>query len=250
MIIFFISSGATFAYFSASNSTSGSNVSQTNVTTKTIGDTTFTFANDGTKTNSKIDYPGGIALMKATATAKLDAASDTGNAYDFTYSLSLTGTSGVATELKWHLYELTEANEQSLQSTLGTKFGVDTCKLVVDSGTAGETHLYYADGGEDCTAKKLGIATQLSSYEIASGTLKKTGGLENTKEDHEGFGELNGFERKIENVNNSTGVKKYYYLVLEYPNEKTSDQATGDQGQNIKLELKLVDESVSVELAG
>ena len=188
--------------------------------------------------------------MKATATAKLDAASDTGNAYDFTYSLSLTGTSGVATELKWHLYELTEANEQSLQSTLGTKFGVDTCKLVVDSDTAGQTHLYYANngkGGGDCTAETLGIATQLSDYEIASGTFSKSG-LTNTKEDHEGFGELNGFERKIENVNNSTGVKKYYYLVLEYPNEKTSDQATGDQGQNIKLELKLVDDSVKAEL--
>ena len=194
--------------------------------------------------------------MKATATAKINSDNNTttGNTYKFKYNLSLTGSSKV-TGLKWYLYELDEKTQTTLDQALGEKFGLGACKLVSDTKTNGETHLYYtangaatADGGQDCTISNLGIQTQLGEYEIASGTFSESG-LTNTKnEEPKVIENLASFERTITGVTKTAEGKKYYYIVVEYPNDK-NDQTSADEGQNINIKLELVENSVSVELA-
>ena len=191
-----------------------------------------------------------MAILKATASAKLDEEnSTTNNTYKFNYDLKLSGSSEITT-LKWHLYELTEQNESTLQEVLGTKFGLGACKLVSDTQTNGETRLYYTkDGtpqGEDCDVTNLGIETQLGSYEIASGTFSASNLSKD--ESHPEITDLNKISRTIEGVKKDTEVKKYYYLVVEYPNDKQSNQS-GDEGKEIDIKLELVSDSVKVELA-
>ena len=237
-------------YFSASTNAGGSNPSTTNVTTAKLGDTTFTLTNDSAWTKTKLDYPGGIAIMRTTATAKLEDTSTTSNTYTVKYKLKLSGKSEITT-LKWHLYELEASTQESLDAALGSKFGIDSCKLVVDSSTTGETHLYYtSDGtkeGQSCDVTNLGITTQLGEYEIASGAFNATELTDDNSHKEEEITDLNNIERKIENVTKGQEVKKYYYLVVEYPNN-TSDQST-DEGKKIDIQLELVSDSVSVELA-
>lgn len=240
----FSSLGATFAYFSLTVGSGASTPSQTETTTAKLGETEFTLTNDSSWTQSKLEYPGGIAIMKTEAKAAFTGESTTGNAYDFKFQLKLTGTSTVGTELKWHLYELDEGAQTTLQESLQDKFGIDSCTLKVEtSGT--ETKLYYENDGHDCDVQNLGIQAQLSEYEIAGGTLKSEGGLTNTVVD-KGVSSLTAMEREIKNVSKGQEGKKYYYLVVEYPNQE-SNQATTDAGQTINVKLELVEGSVKAE---
>ena len=242
--------GATFAYFTATNDTKGSTESNANVTTKEVGGTTFTLTNDSTWTKNKLDYPGGIALLRAVANAKKSNGNDT-NTYDFSYDLSLTGTSGITTALNWHLYELDQNAETTLSEVLGTKFGIDSCKLVSDTKTTGETRYYYTNDGQpyeeeigtdkDCNATTLGISTQLSEYEIAGGTLTSGTWVDTVKSNKD----MSHISSTLKDVSDSSsGVSKYYYLVLEYPNSNTDQKE--DIGDTINVTFSLADDSVKV----
>ncbi len=173
-----------------------------------------------------------MAIISATAKATKEAGDE--QTYDFAYKLKVdsTGTT-VGTNLKWTLFEENAA--------LVLDEGKTTCGLVKEPGVGSggnEIHYYYTangqknDGGQNDCTKNL-LSTKLSSFSnpVASGTINK--GSVIVSDD----GEEN-LNKSIEDVSDENGKTKYYYLVVEYPNDASS-QNDADMGNNINVSLVL-----------
>ncbi len=227
--------GATFAYFTATNSQTDEANAKVDVATKEVGGTTFTLS--GSEIGNKLDYPGGIAIIKAVATAKKDSADDTNN-YDFEYSLNITANVGSMTGVKWTLYEFEE--DPNVVDT-----DLKDCNLVNDTTSeTGKTLFYYSTAESDkagespCSITGLKLNTKLIT-EKASGTITS-----DTVSDQSALKNLS-----IEGVTDNTiGKSKYYYLVVEYPN--SGEEQNSEMGSKGNISLTLVNNSVTAEIAG
>ncbi len=221
--------GATFAYFTATTTTTGKNV-QTTVTTKKVGSTSFNLT--GSEIEKKMDYPGGIEIIEGVVEAKRTGEEDS-NSYNFAYGLSVTATNNLTTTLNWSLFE----EDKKLQLDSGTT----ACKLVTEAGKgdgSNETHYYYThdgstttDDGEDCKAENL-LKTKLTTFgsPLAKGTIANGSGVTITD------GEEELASRTI-STNDGNAKSKYYYLVVEYPN--SGNQTTTDAGNTVQINLDL-----------
>lgn len=145
-------------------------------------------------------YPGGFSVVGVKAeTSK--GATDTHN-YRISYNVDMEFTNETGTALTWTLYE------KSSQLT-----NADSCTLQENNETAGETHYWYT-----CTTTN-DYGTQVQTGTVAAGANAvrvSTTALESL------------------DTTNST----YYYLVVNYPNDASSNQYTADG--NKKIESKIV----------
>ena len=206
--------GATFAYFTATNSTSG-NGGTADVTTDTVG--AVNLAMEAVTISNELKYPGGFLVVGAKVTA---TDNDANNDFDVTYTVNGTITNNTRTELNWTLYEITtEVTEPTTGCTLEqTQVGnemrysyADTC--AANATITGGTRV---DGGT------------VAAYSTEAVTQPVTAANEALK-------------------SSNSGTVTYYYLVVEYPDtDKAQDQ---DQGQTIAAELTRVS-AATAEVAG
>ncbi len=243
--------GATFAYFTATNTTEGNGQSANVTTQKELGGTNFKFEGTGQHT-SYLSYPGGIGVLAAKATLTETTEDDEAN-YKASYGVSIKYTNNTATNLEWELYEL---ETEDLSSNLDPK-----CSLVskVDSAQHQTQFWYNDDGndssGSDCTFTGSGL-TSLSSP-VAKGQLLASKAEEQTisavssAEGEKSTGRLNGFTLQTDGTaDNTTGKSKYYYLVVRFKNDG-SNQNEGNQNLGINVSLVLDDNSpVTAPVAG
>ena len=226
--------GATFAYFTATNSGTPTET-KTEITTAKVAGTTFTFGpEDGVVAddNNFLDYPGGYAVFAANAKAT-KGEGDT-NEYDLSYKLKLTYTNETTTDLTWILYRSDSTLKNSLTST---------CKLVQEDKGSGTINYYYTDTGEstgsDCSGPSL-------SSQIATGTL--TAGQSTKDITSTDVGDLGS--QTISTSNDEDGI--FYYVVVKYENKKDQSATEGNQNDdmNKKINVSLtVDGEVSTKVA-
>ena len=238
--------GATFAYFTATTSTSGS--VSTEVTTSKVEGATVSFISTDSKFE-RLDYPGGLAVYGAKATiAKKDA--DANIDYEATFSLKIEYTNQTSTPLDWELY-MTKTKDDELKAAEAS-----ICELKQNQdGT--QMQFWYADHSQsdsDNTQSCSGSAIQtkleaLSATKIASGQLKantESGEItkddEDTEEYKKGDGEDDLSDRKIDT---KTTPDKYYYLVVKYPN--TGTDQTEPEKKTISISL-LIDGQAQISL--
>lgn len=243
--------GATFAYFTAKTTSSGEAASG-KVTTASIGGATVTFAGEDSKFEL-LDYPGGLGVYGSSATIAKTKSEDDKNNYEATYDLQITYTNTTGTNLDWELYVVDNLMQDELNAQSTT-----ICQLKGDAA-GGTTKYWYADGtdvsdgasNDRCTGSKIigKITSDLSGKKLASGKLLAGKNAKtitkNTKED--GQVELDPSEG--ENLANRTlktsgTSKKYYYLIVKYPNETAKDQSDTDAGKSINVTLSLQEGSV------
>ncbi len=259
--------GATFAYFTASNTASDIGGSGTGeITTTKLGNTTFTFSGKSLN-HSYLNFPGGLAVFGSEAKLAKEVSDE--NKYDLTFDLQIDYINNTDTDLIWALY-MVEGN--GLEDNLDPK-----CKLVRDAKTEpGKTRYWYNDDGKKETTTSCTLdATQKSSLSsttmLAYGTFTKNtdssstingetsasaGGKVETVEpatctgllcDPEG-GEANNLKDRELSLTSGISVSKFYYLVVQYPN-KTSEQqqSTGEEDTpDIQVTLKVTDGSAKV----
>ena len=257
--------GATFAYFTATNTAEevgGAGTGEVN-TTK-LGNTTFTFEGKSL-TNSYLDYPGGLAVFGSKANFEKD--SEDGNKYNLTFDLDISYINNTDTDLYWALY-MTAGD--ALEADLDPK-----CKLIADVKDT-ETHYWYADtnvaegnAGKSCTLnasqKEILSGTTMIAYgKFSSGqtALKSISGESvsqgKVSEGNETSpticdGELCNPSGASNPLNGRTldseeTKSKYYYLVVQYPN-KDQEQQQGDGGlesPDIQVNLKVKEGTAKV----
>ena len=206
--------GATFAYFTATNSTSGSG-GTTDVTTDTVGAVNLKM--EAVTINNEVKYPGGFLVVGAKVTA---TDNDTNNDFDVTYTVNGTITNNTRTPLNWTLYELsTEVTEPTTGCTLE------------QTQVGDELHYSYAD---TCAAN----ATITGGTEVTTGTV-------DAYTDSEVSAAVTAANEALKSSN--SGTTTYYYLVVEYPDTDASQDE--DQGQTIAAELTNVT-GAQAEVAG
>lgn len=197
--------GATFAYFTATNGTTGYATGTTNVkTAESVAGVTLNFGK--VNPSSNVVYPGTMNYIGATVAAELEAGK-TGT-YNSTYTLngSVTLSEAFAFEVNYSLYETSTPLAEGQTPV--------TCDPVANKGTA--TEIKYS---QSCTVN-AGLGTKIDS---ASGTIAA--------------GDTTAAIAFSGNVN--TGSTKYYYLVVEYP-EKDVDQNADAGNKTITLAIDSV----------
>lgn len=206
--------GATFAYFTATANPDGNGGTDT-VNTTTVGDIDLEMA--PVTVSNDLKYPGGFLVVGASVTA---TDSDTTNDFDLTYQLNGTISNGTATELTWTLYEV--------ESQVATP--VTGC--TVNEVQVGEETRYNYTG---CTVD----ATILGGTEVKTGTVAAATG--------EGLvtpGTATVTATGETLTSSNSGAATYYYLVVEYPNKESSQDA--DQGKSVTATLKDLTNAQSV----
>ena len=114
-----------------------------------------------------------------------------------------------------------------------------------------ETHFWYADAeddsGEGCSGSAITdkLTGELSGQKIASGKLLKAtdtntpkeGSITSSTKGEEYNQEVDLSQRTI---NTTTGHDtKYYYLLVKYPNESSTDQSKTDAKKEISVKLTI-----------
>ena len=246
--------GATFAYFTASTTTTGSGNS-TNVTTNKFDGATLTFKEAG-KVFDMLDYPGGLGIYGATATiAKQDDNGDDPNNYKATFDLEITYTNLTGTDLEWELWMLSKKIEElPFEGEEGGFAKITKCeRKEKTNGTT--TYYWYADhedSSEDYTSGQCDAENIKDEVTEQGGTLiahgkfksgqsdKKIDKTTQTTEEEIQFGveDPNSITKNQlgdRTLNTVDTQSKVYYLVVKYPN--SGDQSENDAGKTIKVGL-------------
>lgn len=212
--------GATFAYFTAANSTSGDAAGNTSVKTATEGASLVLNVNKVTGSNN-VFYPGTKNFVGATANATFAEDSQaTDKTYNVSYTLtgSVTLTETFASTVNWTLYET--------ETDLST--GLITCGPVIA----------YTPEGDGATAidnSKTQSCTLAPSLANDASKAVKTGtiapGTTTASVTHNG-------------TVTTGGATKYYYLVVELP-ETGTDQSADATGKTITIAIDKIEQTGS-----
>ncbi len=226
--------GATFAYFTTQVDTENTSGGSTSGTTATIGNTTVKFEDETNAKLSKLEYPGGIAMVGAKASIAKDPGADT-NDYEATFDLTITYQNPTKTDLTWKLYKVSNSSPVTLEE----KNAIE-CELN-HKEDAGTTMLWYAGKDSETetdTCKLTGALTTKLGTQVATGTFTK-----------ETEADTPVSEESLKGITLSTTANPddYYYLVVEYPNTTENDAA--DQGKVIKFTLGVDSDSIHVDVA-
>lgn len=215
--------GATFAYFTAANSTSGDAAGDVKVNTATEGASLQLNVNKVTGSNN-IFYPGTKNFVGATASAQFkdNNAPTDGKEYNVSYTLTGTVTlaEAFATEVEWELYE----TETDLSS------GLITCGAVTAYTPAGEG----ATAVEGSKTQSCTLAPSLANdatKKVKSGTIAAGDLTANVT--HNGTVRTNGA---------TAGTTKHYYLVVTLP-EKGTDQSADATGKTITIAIDKIEQT-------
>ncbi len=264
--------GATFAYFTATT-TPSTESGVGNVTTAKTDNTKFTF--NGSDVDYKyLNYPGGLALIGAHAAFE-KTTTDTDKNYKATYDLEIKYKNETGTDLIWALYVVEDDNIDAADPS---------CNLIVDTvSSPTEVRYWYADStdnaqseNKNCTLKGAELTDLTSQVPIAYGFLRKqTSDVEKTvsdvgsgaqdelsmgvdkfisthaEEQHEIYNpagaETNPLENRELKTTDASGSKdKYYYLVVQYPNNDKQDQTTSDKNKAIQVSLGIKEGSIKI----
>ncbi len=250
--------GATFAYFTTTVNSDNVSGGSTEGTTAKLSGTTLTFQKNTQQTHEYLQYPGGLAVFGTKAEFKKDDNGDT-NDYVATFDLEIEYTNPTSTTLHYTLYMLENApSEADLDPA---------CELITQTGQNVDgkeaTFLWYGNEGDDgsegpegkeCTFGANALAAFGSATTVASGDLTGSGKIDR---DTEVGGEDNKIEsgdrvdqnplkgRQLDTRVGGTSTK-YYYLVVDYPNEN-KDQSADATGGTISVSLKITDGSIKVD---
>ncbi len=260
--------GATFAYYTATTTGTQTGSGTGDVTTAKLGNTTFTFTGKSLE-HTYLNYPGGLAVFGSEA--KLTKEGD--GEYDLTFDLELDYTNKTDTDLYWALYMTTTPLTENLDPK---------CKIVMDTTTTpGETHYWYNNSGTagektSCTLESSQKETLTSGSMIAYGKFEHANGgtgkidsstvvgegtssegnetsiqtCDKTLCDPTGQKETNPLSSRT--LDTQTTTNKYYYLVVQYPNQDSpQQQGSGSlDSPDIQITLKVKDNSAKVVARG
>ncbi len=262
--------GATFAYFTASNSADSiSGAGTGEVTTTKLGDTTFTFEGNSL-TKSYLDYPGGLAVFGSKASfEKSGDGTDENTNYDLKFDLEIEYENETQTDLYWALYMVeSESLDDSLDPDCKINTKVDATSTQFWYGDTGGDGV--ADNGKSCTLTQQQKAILQNTTMVAYGKFAHTDSKQSIGDDAQigkTNAEIEGNETSLvtcdselcnpsgtnENplkgrtLNTSTTPNKSYYLVVQYPNK---DDQSEDEGSKISVNLKVKAGSPKVTAAG
>ena len=199
--------GATFAYFTATNTNTGAGQSA-EVTTNTVGSVDLTTA--PTTVSNVLEYPGGYVVVGAEVTA---SDNDANNDFTVTYQVNGTIANNTSTQLNWTLYEVA--------SEVATP--VSGCELQ-QTQVGDEMRYTY---GETCQVAAA-LTTEGGATEVTSGTVDA----------NDTAAVVTAAGEKLTTTGTSDTVT-YYYLVVEYPDTDANQDA--DQGKGITAALTALD---------
>ena len=206
--------GATFAYFTATNETTGSGGTAQGTTSTDLGSTSITMSSDGIDGVSNMTYPGGIMVAGAKVEAKVTGAQSYNMSYNVNVKIDTTGLGASTSTIKYTLYRV---DDNAVAAPL---IKADSCEYHEEQ--AGTTTKYYYTGCAAADGIKAGD-TVIATEEITV---------------HNGEATTDTVSQTIENVT-SAGATAYYYLVVEYVNAE-SDQSTTDAGKSISATIESI----------
>ncbi len=193
--------GATFAYFTATTSSEGTDSNAANATTATVKDITLNLAT-ASKSETYLNYPGGFGYAGVSATVNKNG--DT-NDYTLSYNVGIKVTNQTKTELTWTLYR------SIVEPTL-----TDTCTVESTAGDANETRYSYkcSSGNNYGTQVETGTVGASSDADVDIKDVTKS---------------------VASSFNTSEDTNVYYYLVVNYKDTNASQNA--DMGKKISLSI-------------
>ncbi len=236
--------GATFAYFTATNTTEQTDRGKVEVETATVGGAKLTTTSISSV--GKLDYPGGVMVSGTKVVAEKQNPEDE-NEYDITYDIGLTATNQTDQEIKWYLVRVDGSfNKESLEST--------TCTL---STTPNGTETQYKYTG--CTAVGSGgiigrnfsdsdlIAYGTISAKTESSKISVAGDASNLNDSYSSEKTPIGLTKHtLHTSGGNTKTTYIYYLIVEFPNQE-SDQ-NGSDNENFGKTISVTfDEITNVE---
>lgn len=215
--------GATFAYFTASNTTSGDAAGNVNVNTATESASLVLNVNKVTGSNN-IFYPGTKNFVGATANAQFKGNNAPADGKEYNVSYTLTGTvtlaEAFATEVEWELYET--------ETDLST--GLITCGAVTQyTPTEGENAGTPVEGSKTQSCTLAPSLANDATKKVKSGTI--AAGTLTANVTHNGTVRTNGA---------TAGTTKHYYLVVTLP-EKGTDQSADATGKTITIAIDKIE---------
>ncbi len=231
--------GATFAYFTATATSEGTDVGKVETTTATVG---------GVKLNAtsiaqvgKMDYPGGVLITGTKVEVTKQNMSDQNN-YEVSYSIGLTGINKTTEDMKWYLLRTSsDGSDQDISNH--TK-----CELKTDSSTQ-DIKYYYENC--DVTGSSGIISSEFSDYDlVAYGTLSGNtdGSALSPTEGATSFDSAFGTEKEpiglADQKLTTNGTTVYtYYLIVEFPNNKGASQ-NGSSNENFNKQISVSFDSI------
>ena len=203
--------GATFAYFTASNQTTGAGGTAEGQTAADLGSTSITMSTDGVTGASNMTYPGGMMV----AAAKVEGAVEGNQTYDMSYTVNVeidtTALGESTSEIKYTLYRV---DDTAVSGDI-----ISGCTYHEENGDSGVKKYYYTG----CAANS---SITSGADVIATQTIAT----------HNGEATTNSVVQTMEDVT-STGKRAYYYLVVEYVNDEAADQGKTDAGKTITAKI-------------
>lgn len=209
--------GATFAYFTATNTTAGDSDTAT-VTTETVSAINVTSQADK---SAYLSYPGGVSVLAAGVNVSKTAAS-AGSTSTISYDVNLKYTNNTGTDLNYTIYTASEEAALALDADIDA-----SCELVVTP--SGDTNQYaYVCDQQAADFSSLGTAG-------TTGTLTKNTAEEATVQVAD--------ESITVNSEDTVNTSRYYYVVVDYPS--TGDQTSTDAGKQISLSIEVTEPTIS-----
>ena len=233
--------GATFAYFTATSTSSGDDVGTATAKTAKVGGAKLE-ASSITQVG-KMDYPGGVLITGTKVELSKQDEGDQ-NDYEVTFDIGLTGVNETTEEMNWYLFRTaSDASSQEITNHVN-------CSL--QTPTTGTETKYYYTGCEATGAEGI-ISSEFSDYELVAygklnGSTSKPGSPVSPTEENSNF---NGaFEMEKEPVGLSgqklttNGNKVYtYYLIVEFPNKESASQ-NGEGNANFDKQISVSFDSI------
>lgn len=205
--------GATFAYFTATNTGEGASNTATATTAKVAAIAVTSSANK----QAYLEYPGGVSVLAAGVNIKKDTAT-AGSTSTVAYNVNLKYKNNTGTDLNYAIYTAEEAGDLNLDENLDAG-----CSLKVTNSAGKEQYAYT------CTTQAAGFSSL--------GTAGKTGTLDaGTSEEQSIQVATESITVNSEDAKNNT---KYYYVVVDYPS--TGDQTLADSGKEISLTIEVTE---------
>ena len=209
--------GATFAYFTASTSGTGTGDVTTGTATS-IGSVAMDLQTIADSNN--MSYPGGMLLNGASVTATVTGAGTFDASYTINANVDASALTSENTTLNVKLYKTTSQIDSA---------AVSGCTL--QNGTAEDDVTYYYTG---CTVPS-GITT---GQEVDSETITIT--AEGPKTATLSFDDSTTFN----GITSARATTAYYYLVVEYVNNAAADQ-NADMGKTVTATISNITNAAS-----
>ena len=211
--------GATFAYFTATNTAAGDSDTAT-VTTETVSAINVT---SQASKEAYLEYPGGVSVLAAGVNVSKTAAS-AGSTSTISYDVNLKYTNNTGTALKYTIYTTTAEAALALEG-----FDIDAnCNLQVSQEEGQERYAYVCSKATADAFASLGTKGTTGSLEANTAEAKTVQVADETI---------------TVNSEDATNDSRYYFVVVEYPS--TGNQTATDSNKEISLSIEVTEPTIS-----